>query len=117
MLIVDDDLDLCESIALLLQDAGKDARACSTIDSAVEEARARWTDLILCDWSMPSGGAAELARRLDQEAIRYGSLMVMTGLSPEDLPPEFRHRILPKPFGLSQLLKLVQGLQEDTARH
>lgn len=111
VLIVDDDAELCDSLMLLLQDAGFDARCATRLDDAVQALRERPVDLILCDWLMPDGGAADLGQRLVTEGLPAVPILAMTGMSSEDLPPEFHDRVLPKPFGLSELLARIAPLR------
>lgn len=114
VLIVDDDAELCDSLVLLLQDAGFDARCATRLDDAVQAIRTRPADLILCDWVMPDGGAADLAGRMAAEGLPEAPIVAMTGMSSGDLPPEFQDRMLPKPFGLPELLARIRPLRAAT---
>ena len=111
MLIVDDDAELCDSLVMLLQESGFDVRGATRLDEALQALRDRPADLIVCDWLMPDGGAADLAARLEADGLPPIPILAMTGMSPGDLPPEFQGRVLAKPFGVPELLEAIRPLQ------
>jgi PAS domain S-box-containing protein len=80
ILIVDDNVDAAESLALLLVLKGHDARAVYDGPSAVGLAAAFCPQLVLLDLGMPGMDGYEVARRLRQQPGLEGAVLVaLTG--------------------------------------
>src|SRR5262249_14449210 len=67
VLIVDDSLDVAESLGMLMEGLAQEIRMAHSGPQALEGARASRPNAILCDIGMPGMDGYEVARRLRQE--------------------------------------------------
>jgi PAS domain S-box-containing protein len=80
VLVVDDNANTADSLALLLRLAGHDVRVAHDGSSALEAARAERPDAVFLDLGMPGMDGYEVARRLRQESGLEGvRLVALTG--------------------------------------
>ena len=108
VLVVDDNLDFAESIAILLESHGQPAIAVDTVRGALDALDENPAiGLVVSDIRMPSVDGFDFQRVLK---YRFGALPVvlMTGLplSDEDNPPR-NIQVLQKPFPIETLLKAI----------
>jgi signal transduction histidine kinase/integral membrane sensor domain MASE1 len=116
VLVVDDNLDSAESLAILLQMQGHDVRMASDGPSALAAAREHRPELVLLDIGLPAGmDGYELAQRLRPEAgLERAVIVAVTGYGQE----EDRRRTadagfdghLVKPVDMQKLWRLLAGL-------
>jgi len=85
VLVVDDNQDAAESLAMLLEVAGHQVRFCHDGKSALEAA-AEWTpEVVLLDIGLPGMDGYEVARRLrSSPATRQALLVALTGYGQND---------------------------------
>lgn len=85
VLVVDDNVDAADSLAILLQASGHDARVAYGGQQGLQIAQAFQPEAIFCDLGMPGIGGFELASRLRQDA-RFDdtALIAVTGWGTED---------------------------------
>jgi CheY-like chemotaxis protein len=84
VLVVDDDHDTIESLALLLACWGHDARTALDGPTALEVAREYQPDVVLLDLAMPGMDGFEVARRLRQEVkLRQACIASLSGYGRE----------------------------------
>ncbi len=121
ILIVDDNNDSADSMAILLRLAGHEVRTAYDGVTALELARLQRPEVVICDISMPGMSGLELARALREELGLSGSLLVaVSGYSQE----EDRHYSqeagfnahLAKPVRLDSLKALLANEGLFTAR-
>src|SRR5690606_28548101 len=80
ILVVDDNRDSADSLAMLLRARGSDIRVAYDGHRAIEEAQAFIPDLVLLDIGLPDMSGYEVARRLRQDArLRHIVLVAQTG--------------------------------------
>jgi len=85
ILIVDDNVDSADSLAMLLSLTGHNVRTAHDGPSAIQEARAHRPDVILLDIGLPRMDGFEVARRLRQDPdMRAVLLIAMTGYGQEE---------------------------------
>src|SRR5262249_22018125 len=85
VLIVDDNADSAESMAVLLRLHGHEVRLAYDGQSALEEAHASRPDVIFLDLDLPIMDGYEVAKRLRLEpAMRDMKLVAMTGYGQEE---------------------------------
>jgi PAS domain S-box-containing protein len=85
VLVVDDNVDSAESMAVLLRLYGHEVRLAHDGEAALEEARSFKPDVIFLDLSLPKMDGYEVARRLRQEPATSGmTLVAMTGYGHEE---------------------------------
>jgi CheY-like chemotaxis protein len=112
ILVVDDNRDSAESLALMLQMIGHDARSATDGLSGLETASAFRPEVVFLDIAMPRLNGYDLARRIrDQHWGRGLSLIAMTGLSrPEDerraREAGFNYHLV-KPVGFEEVVQLL----------
>jgi CheY-like chemotaxis protein/two-component sensor histidine kinase len=85
VLIVDDNVDSAESLAMLLNLTGHSVRTAHDGPSAIEAAREHRPDVVLLDIGLPRMDGYEVARRLRQEPDMPAVLLIaMTGYGQEE---------------------------------
>ncbi|HVR98064.1 MAG TPA: ATP-binding protein [Thermoanaerobaculia bacterium] len=85
ILVVDDNVDSAESLALLLQLYGHQARLAHDGVTGLEEARSFLPDVVLLDIGLPRLDGYSVARRLRQEpGLDHVTLIAMTGYGQEE---------------------------------
>jgi signal transduction histidine kinase/DNA-binding response OmpR family regulator len=85
ILVVDDNRDAAESLALLLEVAGHEVRACHDGRSALLRAEAFQPDAVLLDIGLPGMDGYEVARRLRAlPGLRGALLVALTGYGQDE---------------------------------
>ncbi|HTX23390.1 MAG TPA: response regulator [Steroidobacteraceae bacterium] len=80
VLVVDDNVDAAESIAMLLSLEGHEVRCVHAAEQALETARAFHPDLVLLDIGLPGMDGYEVARRLrSEQRIERLRIVAVTG--------------------------------------
>ncbi len=80
VLVVDDNKDACNMLAMLLEHSGRSVRTAFTGPTALECALAWRPDVILLDIGLPGMNGYEIARRLRQDpAMKNTRLVALTG--------------------------------------
>lgn len=120
MLVVDDNVDAAESLAMLLRATGHDVRTAHDGPTALEAADAFLPHAVLLDIGLPKLNGYEVARRLRQRpAFQKALLVAMTGYGQDSDQQQaraagFDHHLV-KPADHAVLMKLLAGVQ-STAR-
>jgi CheY-like chemotaxis protein len=120
VLVVDDNRDNADSLALLLSAMGHRAAATHDGLSAEQEAQVMRFDLVLLDVAMPGMDGYELARRLRHQPGTAAALLVcFSGYA------DAAHRrlareagcdhFLAKPVDLTDLQRMLRGAEAGTA--
>ncbi|MCB9707100.1 MAG: response regulator [Myxococcales bacterium] len=108
VLIVDDNHELTDNLAELLEDEGYEVAIAETGERALEAARERGFDAVLADLRMPGLHGAALVQRLSQLSPRTAYLL-MTAYASDALLGEALaagvEAILAKPLDLNELLR------------
>ena len=114
ILVVDDELELREVIADILEDAGRRVRQASNGAEALELARGHTPAAGLLDVRMPVlDGAGFLAARRAHPALRDVPVVLVSGNAADAAALAARHagvQILPKPFRMAELLAILEGV-------
>jgi CheY-like chemotaxis protein len=115
VLVVDDNVDSAESMAVLLRIYGHDVRLAHDGEAALEEARSFKPDVMFLDLSLPKMDGYEVARRLRMEpATRDITLVAMTGYGHEEERRRTHeagfHLHLVKPVDFDMLKDLLSSL-------
>jgi PAS domain S-box-containing protein len=115
VLVVDDNVDQADSVALLLRASGHDVRVAYSGPTALEAALACRPDIVLMDIGLPEMDGYEVARRLRQQASLKDTVMVaMTGYGQESDRQRsheagFDHHLV-KPVSLQELEGILATL-------
>lgn len=125
VLVVDDNRSLADSVALLLEDQGFEARVAYSAEEAWTEAKRAPPEIIILDIRMPGIGGLELARALRAVAQLPLLLIAFTGsmLAAEhaELRGEF-DAVVRKPASLDDIIHAMQYAEtrmttRDALRH
>jgi two-component system CheB/CheR fusion protein len=116
ILVVDDNVDLGDSLVMLLQLKGHSVRVATDGLAALEAVQDHPPDLVFLDICMPGMDGHEVARRLRQNPLLQKTVLVaMTGFSQEEDRRRSREAgfdyHLVKPVEPEVLLKLVKDPQ------
>jgi two-component system response regulator HydG len=108
ILVVDDNLDLAQSIAMLLDQHDWPAVPVATVREAVDVLDEDSTiGLVVTDIRMPDVSGLDL-RRVLRHRFPQLPVVLMTGLPPSDEDPAPANvDILQKPFPITDLLKVI----------
>lgn len=116
VLVVDDNVDLAENIAEVLELAGIDVDVAEDGRAALECIGKQSYDLVLTDMRMPRMSGLELVRALEATAPEV-PVLVMTAYAHDDKLDEVRTRgaleVLRKPVDLAHLTQLVGRLRPE----
>ncbi|WP_437729825.1 ATP-binding protein [Sorangium sp. So ce1335] len=120
ILVVDDNVDGAESLALLLRMSGHRTRAVHTGPEALTAARELGADVVFLDIGLPGMSGYEVARRLRAEPGVAGFVLVaLTGWGTEDdrrraREAGFDHH-LTKPVDAAEVRRLVASVAQAAA--
>jgi CheY-like chemotaxis protein len=114
VLVVDDDEDLRELVALDFANRGYDVRTAASGDEAYGVVKQAPVDLVLSDVRMPSGDGIDLLKRIVALEAPRPAVILMTGFA--DLNKEQAYALgadalVAKPFDRSALFATVRALQ------
>jgi two-component system CheB/CheR fusion protein len=120
VLVVDDNLDSVDSLALLLRIRGHQVQTAPDGPAALEAARAFQPEVVLLDIGLPGMTGHEVARRLRQlPGMERALLVALTGYGQDDdrrLSQEAGFNVhLVKPADPDQLQAVLAGLGERPA--
>jgi CheY-like chemotaxis protein len=121
ILVVDDNPDAAETLALVLQSAGHEVRVAGDGLDALEAAKASRPEVVLLDLGMPGMNGFEAAHRLQADpSARPELLIALTGWSSDDdrkrtRAAGFAHHIT-KPADPAALLALLDEFAATRAR-
>ena len=113
ILVVEDDEDCRLVLQDLLEMSGYRVVTCAGAHHAAEEARREVPALMLVDYNMPDETGAWVVRNLREAggALAQVPVVLTTGSSTgREIAEGLGVRSLEKPFDISRLLELVQGL-------
>ncbi|WP_438021853.1 GAF domain-containing protein [Sorangium sp. So ce233] len=120
ILVVDDNVDGAESLALLLRMSGHRTRAVHTGPEAMTAARELGADVVFLDIGLPGMSGYEVARRLRAEPGFAGLVLVaLTGWGTEDDRRQAREagfdHHLTKPVDAAEVRRLVASVAQAAA--
>ena len=110
VLVVDDDLAICEMLREALSEAGCRVRCVATADEALREAEAETPGAALVDFVLKEArtSSVELAELLSGRGIK---VLMMSGLlDAEDVLSRLPYRYLKKPFRLAALAAALRNI-------
>jgi PAS domain S-box-containing protein len=116
ILVVDDNRDAAESLAMLLKIMGNDVHLAHDGEEAVTAAAKVRPDVVLCDLGLPKLNGYEACRRMKAQAwTETMTLIAVTGWGQDDdrrksQEAGFDHHLV-KPVDPQSLMKLLAGLE------
>jgi CheY-like chemotaxis protein len=107
ILLVEDDNDIRELLATLLQIAGFQTTACATAEAALEELREQPFDLVLTDYMLPHRTGGWLLKQASDEGLLDATPVLVVTAHPS--PPDVHdYEVITKPFDLEDLVMKVR---------
>jgi signal transduction histidine kinase len=124
VMVVDDDLDTCDTIGAVLESAGAEVRTCASAQDALRVMDDWVPDLLVSDLAMPGDDGFALIRRVRERRADEGGRMVAVALTAygrsEDraraLSAGFQMH-LRKPIAPSHLVNVVANATGHRTRH
>lgn len=115
ILYVEDNPELRETIAMLMEGPGRSVVACASAEQALEhDAQGEPFDLVVTDVSLPGMSGTELCRILLQvDAERRVVLCSGYALEGSAATPGSHVRLLHKPFDIDELETLLDTVQAE----
>lgn len=114
ILVCDDEAPIRKVIASRLESAGFQVREGRNGEEGIALARAQSPILILTDYQMPLVSGIQMCRVIRDELKITVPTLLLTArgyvLQPDELAAANIHAVLPKPFGVRQLLERVMNL-------
>lgn len=115
VLVVDDDVAMCETLSDILEDKGYQVITANDGCQAVEQAKQSDFDFVLMDIKMPRLNGVEACKIIRSENPNV-KVVLITAYAMEDLVQEALKddtvRIFFKPLDIGKVLKLLQDLKE-----
>lgn len=111
VLVVDDELGICELIQMALKHKGHDVRYSTTGSGGLKVFTDFSPDLVLLDLTLPDMDGVELARQIkSSEHGKKTPIVMISGrvLSQSEIDPALFAGMLEKPFSMSKLTTEVQ---------
>ena len=116
ILLVEDDRDIRELIATLLDLAGFAVVACDTAECGLNALREQEFDLILTDYALPRQTGVWLIQHAEEEGLIQGTPVLIVTAHPH-VEGAGGYEVIQKPFDLDELVERVrQRLEGDGPR-
>ena len=113
VLIINDEADLVDIVAIVLQAAGHETRACTEGRKGADMARRYCPDVILLDWKLRETDGGRVLSRLRADEVTRSIPVIMMSASQDGrrlAEQAGADAFLPKPFGADGLLEAVTGI-------
>lgn len=113
ILVVEDEVEIRELMALHLLRQGYKVRECSSAEEAAQELKKSSYSLLILDWMLPGASGVDLLENLRQGGSSSGVLMVTAKTEPQDIVQGLEKGAddyLTKPFEPSILMARVKAL-------
>ena len=112
ILIVDDDIDMTETLSDILEDSGYQVEVANDGFKAIEKVKDRAFDVILMDIKMPGINGVETYKEI--KSIRpEAAVMMMTAYSVENLVVEAlregAHGVMYKPINITKVVEFIEN--------
>lgn len=116
ILIVDDEQDLCESLAYVLEDLGFVTSTANTTAQAYHQIMHNKIDIVLSDVRMPGENGVEMIRRVRKQKSDGPVFILMTGftdITEKEALAAGAEVMLRKPVKLEQLQMLLERIRKQ----
>ena len=116
VLIVDDELTVCERLSAEMERAGFEAMACSDSTAALEKLAAMRFDVVITDLKMRGPTGLDVLKFVAENHPQT-RVIVITGFATIDTAKQVMRggaaEFIPKPFKMSQLRELVERIAAE----
>src|SRR6476661_6529409 len=113
VLLVEDDRDIREMIATLLDMAGFTVVPCDTAECGLNALREQEFDLVLTDYALPRKSGLWLLEEAESEGLIQGIPVLIVTAHPS-VDDETDYEVIHKPFDLDELVDRVRRRMEGT---
>ena len=113
VLLVEDERDIREMVATLLDIAGFTVVACDTAECGLNALREQAFDLVLTDYALPRKSGLWLLEEAESEGLIQGTPVLIVTAHP-NVDAETDYEIIHKPFDLDELVDRVRRRMEGT---
>lgn len=113
ILVVEDDRDIREMIAMLLEMSGFSVVACDAAEGGLNALREQEFDLILTDYALPGRSGLWLLEEAESEGLLQGTPVLIVTAHPH-VEAGGRYEVIHKPFDLDQLIERVRRRLEGS---
>jgi DNA-binding response OmpR family regulator len=111
ILIIDDELDMAETMAILLKDEGYVASAMADALKAIEGIKQDPPHLVILDVMMPIVNGLDIVRLMKKDSKMSSiPILLMSASKEPDMDNEKWNQFLRKPFDIYELIKIVKIL-------
>ena len=111
VLLIEDDRDIREMIATLLEMSGFAVVACDTAECGLNALREQEFDLVLTDYALPRQSGLWLLQEAESEGLIQGTPVLIVTAHPY-VQAESRYEVIQKPFDLDELIERVRMRME-----
>lgn len=114
ILIVDDEIDLCESIQFVFDDQGYATFTANDVEAAFQIVAQENIDIVLSDVRMPGTSGVELLKRIKKLNPLKPKVILVTGyteITDEEAKALGAEDVLRKPIDLEELQNCVSALR------
>ena len=111
VIVIDDELGICELIQMALKQKGHDVRYSTTGAGGIKLFTEYSPDLVLLDLTLPDMDGVDLARQIKtSEQGKKTPVVVISGriLTQSEIDPALFAGVLEKPFSMTKLIAEVQ---------
>jgi signal transduction histidine kinase/CheY-like chemotaxis protein len=115
ILVVEDNVELLEMTCQLLQALGQNAKGAETAEQALALLGQDSFDLLFTDIGLPDRSGVELAREVKQRQPSIDIVIASGYGAPDRDSLDFSFEVLPKPYKLEQLSRMLAALPEPRA--
>jgi len=117
VLLVEDDTDACDALALLLSSQGYELETAIDGGTAIAKASAFQPDVLICGWRLPGVDGVDVARIIQSDTGIPVILLTAQSLADLRTPSgDLRvHAYLPKPIDAVSLQSALASLSPETA--
>jgi CheY-like chemotaxis protein len=113
VLVVEDDRDIRDMIATLLEMSGFAVIACDTAECGLNALREQEFDLILTDYALPRRSGLWLLQEAESEGLIQGTPVLIVTAHPH-VESQAGYEVIQKPFDLDELIERVRQRVEGT---
>ncbi len=112
IMIIDDEIDIAESLATVLETEGYEVRAFSNGYKGIEDMKMQKPDLVIVDVMMPRPRGVEVVRLMKEDSTLKHIPIVMMSASKEPAPEsaEKWNMFVRKPFEMDELFGAINKL-------